>query len=210
MGSRKSGKPTTPSPYWPDGARARWLARLGGRVASVVLPLSLLPLTDADYHDFAERQVAESARQRVEAGEWTWPDAQQRARAELADLLADRLRGHGHTFWKGVRAADGVPVGWVWVGPGPAFLERYGVRDPARARWLSQITVRDDIRGRGYGQALLTALHEQLAAEGVEALYLRVYDWNTAARRLYARCGYQVERQFATDAHLRKHLTATR
>ena len=179
-------------------------------MARAIPPLSLLPLTDAEYRDFAERQVAESARQRVEAGEWTLTDAHQRARMEQADLLADQLRGQGHTFLKGVRTADETLVGWVWVGPGPPFLERYGVRDLARARWLSQITVRDELRGRGYGLALLMALHEQLAVEGVEALYLRVYDWNTAARRLYARCGYEVVRQFATDAHLRKHLTANR
>jgi hypothetical protein len=46
----------------------------------VVPPLSLLPLTDPEYGDIAERQVAESARQRVEAGEWTLADAQHRAR----------------------------------------------------------------------------------------------------------------------------------
>src|SRR5437763_595461 len=85
---------------------------------------------------------------------------------------------------EGVHPAEGVLVGWLWVGPGPMFLERYGVRDLARARWLSQITVRDELCGRGYGQALLAALHEHLAAEGVDVLYLRVYDWNTAARRL--------------------------
>ena len=178
-------------------------------VARVVPPLSLLPLTDPEYRDFAERQVAESARQRVEAGEWTLMDAHQRARVEQADLLADRLRDQGHTFLKGVHAAEGVLVGWLWVGPGPMFLERYGVRDLARVRWLSQITVRDELRGRGYGQALLAALHEHLAAEGVDVLYLRVYDWNTAARRLYTRSGYEVVHQFATDAHLRKHLTVT-
>lgn len=168
--------------------------------------LDLVPLTDAEYGDFAERQVAEAARQRVEAGEWTLAEAQQRARLEQADLVADRLRRRGHTFLKGVRAADGALVGWVWVGPGPLVLEQYGLRELTRVRWLGQITVRDELRGRGYGQALLTKLHEQLAAEGVEALYLRVYDWNIAARRLYARCGYEVVRQFANDAHLRKQL----
>ena len=80
------------------------------------------------------------------------------------------------------------------------------MRELTRVRWLSQITVRDEFRGHGYGHALLAKLHEQLAAEGVEALYLRVYDWNIAARRLYARCGYEVVRQFANDAHLRKQL----
>lgn len=120
-----------------------------GAVAAVVPPLDLIPLNDPEYGDFAERQVAESARQRVQAGEWTLADAHQHARSEQADLLADRLRGQGHTFWKGVHTADGAVVGWVWVGPGPAFLEQYGVRDLARARWLSQITVQDAVRGRG-------------------------------------------------------------
>ena len=173
-------------------------------------PLRLLLLTDAEYGDFAQRQVDESARQRVEAGEWMPTDAHERARVEHADLLSDQLRGQGHTFLKGVQPAEKGPVGWVWVSPGPAFLERYGVEDPSRAGWLSQITVRDELRGQGYGKALLTALHEHLAAEGVEALYLRAYNWNVAARRLYARCGYEVVRQFATDAHMRKDLTSIR
>ena len=168
--------------------------------------VTLLALTDAEYAAFAERQVAESARQRVRAGEWAPAQALDRARA-AADLLADRLRGRGHRIWKGLDAGGGL-VGWLWVSPAPAFVERYGVRDPTRARWLSQITVTEDRRGRGDGRALLAALHAQLAAEGVDALGLRVYDRNAAARRLYARSGYQVVRRFPTDAHLRKPLAA--
>ena len=132
---------------------ARRLDRLGGRVASVVPPLSLLPLTDAEYHDFAERQVAESARQRVEAGEWMLTDAHQRARAEQADLLADRLRNEGHTFLKGVHTADGMLVGWVWVGPGPAFLERYGVHDLTARVLVLEMCRR--IRATGGGRCLM-------------------------------------------------------
>jgi ribosomal protein S18 acetylase RimI-like enzyme len=53
---------------------------------------------------------------------------------------------------------------------------------------------------------LLDALHAHLAAEGVVELYLRVYDWNAPARRLYASRGYEVAAQFPTDAHLRCRL----
>ena len=168
--------------------------------------LRLVPLSDAEYAIFAERQVAESARQGLHAREWTPTEAEQRARAANADLLADRLRSLGHEFRKGV-TTTGELVGWLWIAPAPTFLEQYGPPALARTRWLGQITVADELRGRGYGRALLTALHEHLAAEGVEALYLRVHDWNTVARRLYARCGYELVRQFATDAHLRKRLT---
>jgi ribosomal protein S18 acetylase RimI-like enzyme len=171
--------------------------------------LTLASLTDVEYIQFTEQQVAEVARERVAAGEWTLRDAHQRAHLELADLLNDRLRSQAHTFMKGIDTTRDALVGWVWVSPAPAFLERYGVRDLARARWLSQITVREELRERGYGRALLTVLHEHLAAQDVEVLYLRVYHWNTAAQRLYARSGYESVSRFPTDAHLRKDLTAT-
>src|SRR5919202_2296977 len=107
---------------------ARHELRLRG-VPRMIPPVTLLPLTDAEYADFAEGHVAEAARQRVEAGERTPAEAPERARLEQADLLADRLRSQGHTFLKGC-TADGGVVGWLWISPAPAFLERYGVRDP--------------------------------------------------------------------------------
>ena len=168
--------------------------------------VELVPLTDAEYGDFAERQVAESARQRVNAGEWTAEEAPAKAREGSAGLLADHLRGHGHHFLKGV-TPDGTRVGWVWVAPPPAFLqERYALPNLDDVRWLMQITVDEPLRGRGYGRALLEALHRWLANQGARELYLRVYDWNVAARRLYERAGYEVVRQVPTDAHLRKRL----
>jgi GNAT superfamily N-acetyltransferase len=167
--------------------------------------VTLLPLTDADYLDFVEAQVAEHARQRVSAGEWTPDEAAARAREDTTELRADTLRGAGHAFYKGVDAA-GAPVGWLWVAPGPAFLERYAPADLSRARWLGQITVEEPLRGRGYGGALLDALHRLLASEGVAEIYLRVYDWDEAARRLYAGRGYEVVARFPTDAHMRRRL----
>ena len=62
------------------------------------------------------------------------------------------------------------------------------------------------MRGLGYGRALLDALHHRLASQGVTELYLRVYDWNAAARRLYAASGYEIVAQFQTDAHMRRRL----
>jgi ribosomal protein S18 acetylase RimI-like enzyme len=81
------------------------------------------------------------------------------------------------------------------------------VTDRARVSWLAQITVDEPCRGRGYGRAMLEALHDKLAEEGVAELFLRVYDWNEPARRLYTRCGYEVVAQFPADAHMRKRLT---
>ncbi len=163
--------------------------------------IRLVRLDDAEYADFAERQVIEYARQHIHAGEWTTDEALGCARAALTELLADTLRHTGHVFLKGVRA-DSTCIGWLWVAPAPAFIGD----DCERKRWLSQITVDEAQRKRGYGRALLASLHHWLEAQEVEELWLRVYNWNDAARRLYARAGYEVMRQFPTDSHLRKRL----
>ncbi|HEU5315511.1 MAG TPA: GNAT family N-acetyltransferase [Chloroflexota bacterium] len=163
--------------------------------------LTLAPLGDAEYADFAERQVVEYARQLVNAGEWTPDEAPARSREAERDLLEDALRAHGHVFLKGSDPSRRL-IGWLWIAPAPSFLGDN--RD--RIRWLSQITVDEPLRGQGYGRALLEALHTHLAAQGIRELWLRVFNWNTPARRLYASAGYELVRQFPTDAHMRKRL----
>ena len=169
--------------------------------------LTLSPLTDDEYAAFVTLQVEETVREAVTAGEWTADEAPERARHDTIELRADRLRGSGHAFYRGVDPT-GERIGWLWVAPAPDHVARYGVGDVARARWLAQVFVEESRRGRGFGAALLVSLHRRLADEGVTDVFLRVYDWNTPARRLYASCGYEVVGQFATDAHLRRRLDA--
>jgi RimJ/RimL family protein N-acetyltransferase len=74
--------------------------------------------------------------------------------------------------------------------------------------WLSQLTIAVPSRGSGYGTATMLAVHARLVDMGIEELWLRVFDWNVAARRLYDRLGYRVARRFVADAHLFKRLDA--
>ena len=177
-----------------------------GRHAGAELALS--PLTDAEYAAFVALQARETAHEAVTAGEWTADEAPARARQDTAELRADTLRGSGHAFYRGVDAG-GDRLGWLWVAPAPDHVAGYGVGDVARARWLAQVFVEESRRGRGFGGALLAALHRQLTDEAVTDVFLRVYDWNIPARRLYASSGYEVVGQFATDAHLRRRLNAS-
>ena len=144
--------------------------------------LTLRPLTDDEYADFATRQVGEYTRQNVCSGDWTRDEAAAQAREAQADLLTDRLRGTGLHFLAGI-AAEGRVLGW-----------------------LSQITVDESVRGKRVVRALLEQLHAWLRTKAVDDLWLRVFDWNTVARRLCTSLGYEVVRQFATDSHMRKHL----
>lgn len=164
--------------------------------------MRLTPVENAEYADFVQRQVVDYADQLVRAGEVTEADSVALARDRLSALRADELRAAGHLFFVAHSAIIKPRIGWVWVSPAPAFLGP----NHARARWLSQLTV-EDVRGHGWGRALLQATERRLLQMGVEELWLRVFDWNTAARALYDSEGYELVERFENDAHLRKLLS---
>ena len=165
--------------------------------------MRLIAVDDAEYADFAERQVLEHASQLTRAGEIVEADSVALARERLRGLLADELRALGHQFFVARSAIVKPRIGWVWISPAPAFL------GPSRAgsRWLSQLTIEETVRGRGWGRALLNATERYLVQIGVEQLWLRVFDWNTAGRALYDSQGYELVERFTNDAHLRKRLS---
>jgi len=74
--------------------------------------------------------------------------------------------------------ADAGPAGLtaVFEGDGPAELVSMWVRPTAR--------------GRGVGEALVTAAADWAKARDHDTLYLWVTESNEAARRLYERCGF--------------------
>ena len=160
----------------------------------------LIACSDIEYAEFAAQQVAEYAWQLVQAGEVPSHEGLSTAQERLADLAADRLRSAGHDFLVAISAPGAVRVGWVWLSPAP---------DPSRAgriRWLSQLTVLTPHRGQGWGHAILRELEQHELDRGSEEIWLRVFDWNVAAKHLYISHGYELVQQFMTDAHLRKHL----
>ena len=56
--------------------------------------------------------------------------------------------------------------------------------------WLG-IAVRDDFQGRGVGTYMLSSLFSLLETEGFGGLMLRTAVDNTAAQRLYEKCGFE-------------------
>jgi ribosomal protein S18 acetylase RimI-like enzyme len=83
----------------------------------------------------------------------------------------------------------------VWVKP----------LEPAVA-FLEQITVAESVRRQGYGRAILRALEELLADEGIEELRLNVNRTNEPARALYAGAGYEQTSGDERRLFLRKRL----
>lgn len=168
-----------------------------------MLELILVPLSDAEREAFIAEDIAGYAEQQIRDAGWRPPDALDRARTELLPLLR---REHAHAgddrLWTAL-GPDRSAVGWLWTQPPQPAM-------PAGSAFLYQITVRQALRGRGYGRAMLAALEAQLRLDGVDVLELNVNDGNTVARRLYESSGYTLVEQLTGKRRLRKHLTPER
>ncbi|MEY9931708.1 GNAT superfamily N-acetyltransferase [Catenulispora sp. GP43] len=143
--------------------------------------ITLRTMTTTEYRAATEHREAESVRVLSR----TMPEelARERVAGGTARFLPDGLQTPGHHL---LTAEDdsGQAVGTAWVGPDPSGA--------ARSAWLYDLDVFEPHRRRGYGAAILAAVEELIAAEGMSALGLNVVGDNAAAIALYRRGGYDV------------------
>jgi ribosomal protein S18 acetylase RimI-like enzyme len=160
--------------------------------------ITLVPLAPAERRAFSEAQIVEYGAWLAERGDVPDLDAGLRqARSEIEAEMAAAVDA-GDQFWAALDP-EGATVGWLWVQTASPNL-------PADAAYLYQILVRPDARRRGHGLAMLTALHEILARQGLAELHLHTETTNLPGHRLYARAGYELVEQLPTQRHLRKLL----
>jgi ribosomal protein S18 acetylase RimI-like enzyme len=160
----------------------------------------LMPLTEDERETFLQEEVSDYADQQVRDAGWPRDEALQRAHAEIAPVFERELAeavALGDRMWSAT-SADGESVGWLWVKP----IE--GTNVPCV--FLEQITVAASCRRRGYGRAMLGALEELLATDGVAELRLNVFVANEAARGLYSAAGYDEVGRDERRVRLRKRL----
>ncbi|TWE16696.1 L-amino acid N-acyltransferase YncA [Kitasatospora atroaurantiaca] len=82
---------------------------------------------------------------------------------------------------------DGRIVGYIrHVPPTPLPSNQH-------IRQIRGLAVSPAARGRGIGRALVEAACDAARAEGIRRMTLRVLAHNAPARRLYERCGFQVD-----------------
>ena len=82
--------------------------------------------------------------------------------------------------------ADGVPVGFVKLGPPELPVERRG-----SAIEIRQLYLLHEWRGAGVAHALMEWAMEEARVRGAREMYLTVYKDNHRARRFYQRCGFE-------------------
>jgi len=162
--------------------------------------VTLTPLAEAHRELFLEEELANYASEQEREAGWPPEESLARARTELGPILERRLSEapeRGHRLWSALDRT-GEPVGWLWVTPAEAGDDR--------AAFLYQITVAEQYRRRGFGRAMLRALEDLLARDGLEELRLNVMVANEPARRLYAAAGYELVDQVDRRCRMRKRV----
>jgi len=162
--------------------------------------VTLIPLTEEEREAFFIEEVAGYADQQVRDAGWPRGGALERAREELTPVFEhDYAKGveRGDRLWSAVDRS-GRSVGWLWVTP----LDD----EPSRVAFLEQITVAETARHQGYGTAMLAALEELLAREGIDELRLNTLRANKPACALYASAGYEQTGEDERKCYLRKRL----
>lgn len=86
-----------------------------------------------------------------------------------------------------VAELDGVVVGYATVG------NSFPMPSHAHVLELRGLAVAPTAAGRGVGRRLVDAVVAEAGSRGARKVSLRVLGPNTVARRLYERCGFEVE-----------------
>lgn len=144
--------------------------------------ISLRKMTDDEFRLFLDDDIAAYASEKVIAGNWSPEDSLEKSREAHFRLLPQGLRtAHQHLF---TIEAGGEAVGRLWLSTDPEAGRGVG--------FIYDVFVEERFRRRGVASEALRLLEDEARRFGLTRLALHVFAFNTAARALYDRLGYQV------------------
>ena len=194
-GATHAETPVPADPEYAAGQRLltsmawRWVAQhlrrpLPAQPAPLPPEVRVRPMTDAEFDGWRSAAVAEFGRCRAEIDGVSLSEGVRRAEESYQRLLPDGPRSPGAVLRVLVTAEDTV-AGVLWLGDRPPG------GGPETA-YVYEVEVVPELRGRGYGRALMLAAEAEALALGARALELNVCADNLVAQRLYESLGYRV------------------
>ena len=141
-------------------------------------------MTVDEFDLFLDRSVRAFAAEQVVSGKWRAGEAETRVIEQNNLLLPQGLDTPGMLLLV-AENMDGVKIGHLWVtlqaSPGSGV-----------GAWIYFIEIEPEHRGKGYGSALMLAAEQEVARHGVSTIGMNVFGWNSIARSLYEKSGYQI------------------
>ena len=142
----------------------------------------LEPMTREQYDAYrvtAEISYAEEIR---DSGSMPEAEAREKSAADFARLLPDGLDSEGHRFWTAYDGDEVVGMLWLKLTDTSEGVTAFGY----------DFSVREELRRKGYGRALMQAAETECRDLGVVSVGLNVFGHNLGAQALYEQMGFEV------------------
>jgi len=149
-----------------------------------MVEVRLVPMGRDEFEAMLEASVRRYAEENVKVGYWNPDGALLRSQQQHDLLLPDGLRSEGHHFYTAVDTETDVAVGHIWMRAEPGE-ERRG--------FIFDVYIKEGMRGKGYGRAMMLALEGKARRMKLCSLALHVFAYNSVARHLYGSLGYEVK-----------------
>lgn len=146
--------------------------------------MQLVPMTDAEFAAYRAVMIPDYAAEHVRTGSWTADEAEEKAAAEVRELLPDGVQTPDHYLYTLRVAEEPEPVGILWLA-----VTRRSVKPRA---FIYDIIIYEPYRRRGYASQALRAAEDRARELGLDSIALHVFAHNHGARALYDQLGYMV------------------
>lgn len=144
--------------------------------------ITLRKMNEGEFESFLARSIPQYASEKVKAGNWSAEEAIERSRQEHASLLPQGLATPDHHLY--TIALDGEPVGDLWL----AVQQMSG----GATGFIYDVFIAEPFRRRGIAWQALKLLENEAARLSIGKYSLHVFGFNTAARALYGKLGYEI------------------
>ncbi|MBS2537082.1 GNAT family N-acetyltransferase [Catenulispora sp. NF23] len=148
------------------------------------------PMTAQEFGPWRAKTASDYAMAQVREGHWSIETAQQQGWDVTEGLLPAGPETYGQHLWIARDVDTEQRVGSLWVA-----LRTAG---PTTEAFVYDVHVEEELRGVGYGRAIMEAATAAARALGAEYIALNVHGSNDRAYQLYKGLGYEV-----TNLHMR-------
>ena len=141
-------------------------------------------MKEEEFVEYAINSAAEYAQDKVASGNWHRDEALRRAEQEFKNELPNGLKTENQYLYSLVDEATGQKVGMIWF-----MLD---LKRPIPVAFIFDFIVYESFRRKGYGLKALKAAEQKAGELGAKRMELHVFAFNSGARALYEKAGYQV------------------
>ncbi len=153
----------------------------------------LEPMSEFNFQQFLDSSIDSYAEEKAKAGNWKVSEAYEKSKEEFNRLLPDGQHTKDHLLYSIIDKTTHDKVGSLWV----------YVQTEVREAFIYEITVQEELQGKGFGTSAIEELEKILLGKGIQKLALHVFGHNKKAIRLYERLGFET-----TNLNMKKTLTS--